>query len=1819
MPKNRNIIITDKDFSEIAAAITTRYIGDGVFIDPEKLVKDMKKKNPADRYKKFSELISKYPGAWEYVGFYKYDDRPEEEENQRFRQMANQILPIELRNSGDPAVIEQYIKDNPQLNVKGKAVLIQRLNTLDKVAENEKKVESRINGIDPFAKRPKLEIKNNGNRFVLKVDMPKYQTSGNGCWSCGGQMLLQGRGITNVTQEDIRAYRPNYSQNKLKGAKFQKSATIDRAFNSDSMQNVMDMGDSLLAFAPDTMLRTLDILRYTEAEGVLGHKFTPEEREAYKLNAINLVKKTIRKTITETQSPITMSDGGHYITIVGMDGDNIVYKNSSSDTFNKEEQMPLSSLVSRMLNSKYKMQFVWMDDIRLTENQKTFYNVPSGTLGLNPDDTLKMPPNVIQYDANSTRAEQEQNGFRMRLVAGKETSETERIGANLLVDGVVKIEQAYFPKTVNAARLKGMTKVRKKEEEKKLRDQSTELLGYDPITAAKPKKEVKHEESLRIGPSLETVDTKRKYADDDSFDRDPLRKTRLDDKNQRFYERALFDANEKKIQKGQQINERYMTVSNSIGKNNPFYVPDTDNQGKDYIWDREGAVTAFRLEMTFDAMIPILRLLGKDEKADEYAKRFNALRDKLYSAENAITPEEGEGLSGWNGKEVVLPNGQIKMTHYFKNPEDIYEATMLLESLKDSVSIQNDLKLKRPSDRNYSPSILSSTIQKIKIIGDYSHGNILKACGKTPHVYKSVKQAVTIPDLPFDQLNKTFGFMNNSALQYFTFNDTLFESLTNEYAEQDLSNNNAMLFQANDIYKVSESFKRTGKMVVSTYNNLVKSGATKGTPELEPYFGYLNGQSRALENGWSLSEKDILGFVTAVDAEIYACEKSGQQINAEMKSEFEHLFNNVRKLKVNQSKLLDKKQIAIALYSLATKYINEPGMQFVKNNKGLLDNVCSQFIDIRLYDFSAAKNVKFQKKNNKIEIKTDEIKVDEIKVDEIKTDEIKVDEIKTDENKPSEESIKNLDDAFNSLMMNEQDNTNDEEIDMNDEELLKEFEDSLKKLDDEFPNQNINTNSNTENENKANNNENKPKNEPEYYSILDPRSRKLDRDYKNLDPNKKYEGDLTSILEQPSKEEVPKADKQADNKNLPLYKKYADYDDVLHNSIVDDITKGLTFLSGSVQFGEGSDIFLLDDFQELTSYTGDTMVSTYGQPGASSYGMYIVPDPLNSMIQKVEDKAAFNRYKIKAQKLVNDIDETLDSREEMGMYGHDETAFLKSLSTSIIKRAIKGYGNRYIASKTPLGVGAEAATAVFRADLDNGFDKKIKKWRPLFPAYDLMTECENQLNTLTDYWESKNKGHMNEELEASYRNALYGQTLRMQELLNRVERTLEDPILRKEIVKDRLTSDANDPMHLHPASARGLRTINASLDAYKFGLENGWAIDDIGVLATFNLLRIKSICEVKYNTKAKTDDLSIRKEPKYIDDNHKAFLEEMDQFYNKLKKTKLQSADARKKILNQMDKMMKEMKDKGYITASEKNYFDFVYYNARKRDKLIEAGTEKAYETQNVKSNMSKDSELELCLNDFNTRRTDMYFSKESKEHKNLRQSAEKVHATRVLLYKEIPDMYVKLPHCVNYFNSLEEAIYNAKVYQKEKNEPGTTAGKDRLNGSVKMEKLFREERNQVLGFVRRTGLSANTDSIEEFRKSIAYDAYVGAYNKLLRLAEMPTAKNDREGFTDLAADMMLYKFATSKSEANIRAFNNMGINNLKNEIKKSSEFKALMKEYFNNKEMTPALVAQQLDGDGALQRMLHLSEKFKQSSVKQNERSKKIEKKMSNRVQPNI
>ena len=768
-----NINITSKDIDDLLKEASKAYGSKNVDVNNYK--KRFKGLHTVqEKQQLFLEIANKYPRAWEFET-YKDDPKTESNDviNKRFLDHEKTILPFEMRNSGNEDKIEQYLVSNPKLNIKGKARLMKRLETIDKVRIINDQSKSRSEGVEPFNNRPKLITTPNGG-VRLDIHMPKYQTSGNGCWSCTTQMLLQGRGIHNVTQEDIRSFRPDYSDGKL-ASESKKPPVLDKAFNKGEMQNVIDMGDAALNFAPDTMMRSLNILRLGEAEIVLKKKFTQKEKEDYLNNAVKLIRKQITETIIDTRSPLGISDGGHYITIVGIEGDDILTQSSTNNPADQIVRENINTYFKNILRGKRHVELAWLEDIQLAQNGKTFYNVPSSTLELNPDGTLKMPPALILDDNNREKAEQEYNGFRVRLYAGKEDTDKDRQSRDLLVDGVVKYEQAYFPKKVNADNLRRKARDRKPEEEQQLRQSTTKLLGYDPIEE-KVVKETKDDFSISSNrPTLENVE-EVSVLKDDALN---VSQARLDHE-ERIKDRVESYVRNASVGRVARTKEIVNSLNTIVGKN-ANWTPEKEAD----ITNNIGAIVAFKLKESYDAMIPVLRTMGNNKKADELKARYDKIMEGLRNnPDNDLRGENGKKYRGWKeGEGIVIGDGKIKITHAFSRNEELYDAVNLLASISDSISIGVDLKQTKVNNTSvtYNPSPLSRCVESIQEIASYDNGNYLKACAENPKLYEMMKSTTKLPTTDMKVLNTPYKKSSNMMKSYLKMGLGASTMLTGEY------------------------------------------------------------------------------------------------------------------------------------------------------------------------------------------------------------------------------------------------------------------------------------------------------------------------------------------------------------------------------------------------------------------------------------------------------------------------------------------------------------------------------------------------------------------------------------------------------------------------------------------------------------------------------------------------------------------------------------------------------------------------------------------------------------------------------------------------------------------------------------------------------------------------------------------------------------------------------------------------------------------------------------------------------------------------------
>ena len=343
--------------------------------------------------------------------------------------------------------------------------------------------------------------------FLEGIEQKEFQSSGNGCWSVSTQMLLQSRGIKDVTQTDIRGYRPDYESNEIRKIMTAKKPTAEEEklgiglmpeaidqeayeiMQSDYGNNVMERGDAFLNMAPNSMLQGIQISPYDEDIRRLGIS-----RKEYLERTKQTVKDNIIHAIKEEKSPVSFLAGGHYITITGIDKKgNVTYKDSLNrgERVNADHKISLDKLLQRVVAPNASpIRMEWAADIKLSKDGQKLYGVPSEYLTVGEDGEVLMP-DELENDANILKTYQYKTGHYVQRNHLSEGPDAEGNAERNLLNGGVKLSQITFmPKKLNMDALQKKAQERSLEEEEHLKQDSKDFYKVEyPENAPRETKE----------------------------------------------------------------------------------------------------------------------------------------------------------------------------------------------------------------------------------------------------------------------------------------------------------------------------------------------------------------------------------------------------------------------------------------------------------------------------------------------------------------------------------------------------------------------------------------------------------------------------------------------------------------------------------------------------------------------------------------------------------------------------------------------------------------------------------------------------------------------------------------------------------------------------------------------------------------------------------------------------------------------------------------------------------------------------------------------------------------------------------------------------------------------------------------------------------------------------------------------------------------------------------------------------------------------------------------------------------------------------------
>ena len=614
---------------------------------------------------------------------------------------------------------------------------------------------------------------------------------------------------------------------------------------------------------------------------------------------------------------------------------------------------------------------------------------------------------------------------------------------------------------------------------------------------------------------------------------------------------------------------------------------------------------------------------------------------------------------------------------------------------------------------------------------------------------------------------------------------------------------------------------------------------------------------------------------------------------------------------------------------------------------------------------------------------------------------------------------------------------------------------------------------------------------------------------------------------------------------------------------------------------------------------------------------YIIPTGDGKRVEKVLDRNNLAAYK---KKMVTAAD-MIDKMADTSITDNDEASltakeFIKTTSSKLLRRAATGCNNPYIGLKNPLGFGGESIIPTIGMSIEgNKLQNNIKKYQHKFPIHQMLIDSENQLQTFSDYWKEKEKagGVLSSAKEKAYRQMLYDQTVVIAAQYNKVINFVTKKENCEALHNDEVIDKKNDPWHIHPKSIRGTSPFNTGLTATKVGLENGWAVDDIGMLAAFYDVYYKIDNRTKNNGHLEFDKFVEYDKPDYGTTDpvkaaeKKAYIEKLGNHWKKIENTKLTSKEDRKKLLDESEELIQEGIKNKYLTKvdngmdvplPEVKYYLQTAKQRPLRDKLIESGKEPGFYAGKDNIITENRSRIDLIMRDLNAKRTDLRLSNENEDHKNVRLALEDL---KKFNKKPVPDNNAdkeKLSdYAEEYLAKLDAVQHYSKIYQKARSGASSSGGKKRLSGAVEADRYAEREKQALLERFKEAGLARPEETIDDLRSSLAIRKMNKRINKINSINKMPETEKGKNNLKSFTADILVGRLIMVKGSNGYKVAGSMGTEVIKDKIMKDKDFNNLFNSYIKEGKMTPQNYTKELMGDGVVNRLKEINAKLKKTS----------------------
>ncbi|SNU04474.1 hypothetical protein SAMN06297422_10115 [Lachnospiraceae bacterium] len=660
-----------------------------------------------------------------------------------------------------------------------------------------------------------------------------------------------------------------------------------------------------------------------------------------------------------------------------------------------------------------------------------------------------------------------------------------------------------------------------------------------------------------------------------------------------------------------------------------------------------------------------------------------------------------------------------------------------------------------------------------------------------------------------------------------------------------------------------------------------------------------------------------------------------------------------------------------------------------------------------------------------------------------------------------------------------------------------------------------------------------------------------------------------------------------------------------HNDIMEDLTGSMSAIYNALPKNKKNEFLDSEMYRQLTTQEGRDDSGLIIDQAFEFYNKTTFIDP-SKYIRKplhVKSQKGLNDFRKKLNETADEIDKIIDGYQQDDVLGKKAKEVIKTVSSNNLRNTAKGYPQNALGYKTPLSQVVKSYAATFQNSLEGDTLKNnIKKYQKDFPIYDLTIEAGKLRDTLVDYYvdKDKNGGALNAEKENKYRQKIYDKVVVVEDYMNKVIAYSENKNVDQKLKDDYVLDKSEKVFNIHPASERGLSYSIYGLQAYKVGLENGWALDDIPLLATFHIMAENEAIKLKGGPFKSVEEFEASKNKENVADPEKAaFVKKMQGLYEELKTTKLNSEYDRKQALDKMGKMVMNGIAKGFLINKDKDveepieeavYFNQLFVQQKAREQKIAKGLEPSVCPP---VEIKKDVKLQYISATLNTKRTDGWWKSESTTHKNLRNAVTELE----LFFKnnkapgEDASQQEKEKYFEQYFGKLDKVQYYTNIYIDKRQGASSSGGKERFKGALDLSYHVDLEKERIADtLTKNSGLSVN-----ELRNLLVKKKTTAHLNEISSMGAMPADKDGLKQLTDRVADIMVGKLIDSK--AGEKVFNEMGAEMMKSEILKDGDFQKLMKNYYKDKNMTPQKLVQELKGDGVNRQLKSINKQMKKTS----------------------